>query len=176
MPKATPAARPTAAPANPARSGPPPRGVKATRVSLLLFATLLLVGLALYGVQGILQRALSAPNPTTLAERVCSDFETQNYTDLADQVDPAPTASATEPFSAAALRTQLIALDRIQGQVTRCDAGQIALSGSTGDQAQTLLTIQRQRLSASGTVLLVMRRGADGAWKVSRETGLTPGL
>ena len=74
------------------------------------------------------------------------------------------------------LAGDLIALDRIQGQVTRCDAGQIASSGSTGDQAQTLLTIQRQRLSASGTVLLVMRRGADGAWKVSRETGLTPGL
>jgi hypothetical protein len=176
MPKATPAARPAAAPAKLARSEAHPRGVKATRVSLLLFATLLLVGLALYGAQGILQRALSAPSPTTLAERVCSDFETQNYTDLADQVDPTPTASVTEPFSAAALRTQLIALDRIQGQVTRCDAGQIASSGSTGDQAQTLLTIQRQRLSASGTVLLVMRRGADGAWKVSRETGLTPGL
>src|SRR5689334_16534224 len=118
MPKATPAARSTASPAPDAHVNAQSGG--ATRITLLLFATFLLVGLALLGAQNVLQRALNAPNPSTLADRVCADFKAQNYSDLADLVDPASGASDAEPYSAAALRTQLISLDRIQGQVTRC--------------------------------------------------------
>jgi hypothetical protein len=173
MPKATPAARSTAAPL-PAKADARQSAGSATRISVLLFATFLLVGLALLGAQNILQRALNAPNPSSLAQRVCADFTTQNYPDLADQVDPASPSSDTEPFSAAALRTQLVSLDRIQGQVTRCDPGQ--MSSSAPDRAQALLVMQRQRQGAPTTVLLVMRRGDDGAWRVSRETNLTPGL
>ncbi len=163
MPKAAPEAQSNA-----------PQSGSATRISLLLFATFLLVGLALLGAQGILQRALNAPNPSSLADHVCADFKAQDYQDLANQVDPTSGASDAEPYSAAALRTQLISLDRIQGQVTRCDPGQVATSAP--DRAQALLVMRRQRQDAPGTVLLVMRRGDDGAWKISRETNLTPGL
>jgi hypothetical protein len=174
MPKATPAARSTASPLPAAKDNARQSGGSATRISLLLFATFLLVGLALLGAQNILQRAVNAPNPAGLADRICSDLRTQNYLDLADQVDPASPAPDTQPYSGAALRTQLISLDRIQGQVTRCDPGQV--SSSAPDRAQTVLVTQRQRQNAPTTVLLVMRRSADGSWKVSRETNLTPGL
>jgi hypothetical protein len=176
MPKATPAARPTATPARSERPDAPKRQGAATRITLLLFATLLLVGLAVVGAQGILQRALSAPSPSTLADRICADYRTQNYTDLTDQIDPAPTTPDAGPFSAAATRTQLISLDRIQGQVTRCDPGQVAQSSSTTDRAQALLVMQRQRQNAPVTLLIVMRQETDGSWKLSRETNLTPGL
>lgn len=176
MPKATPAARLTASPAPAVRAAPPRSGGNATRISLLLFAIFLLVGLALLGAQSILERAVNAPTPSGLAERICADYKSQNYPDLAAQIDPDSAAPDAEPFSAASLRTQLISLDRIQGQVTRCDPGQISPSDAATTQAQALLVMQRQRQSNPTTVLLVMRRGADGAWKVSRETNLTPGL
>jgi hypothetical protein len=173
MPKATPAARSTASPLPDAKASAPQRG-GAMRISLLLFATFLLIGLALLGAQNVLQRALIAPSPSTLAARICADYTEQNYPDLVDQIDPSSPAADSTPFSAASQRTQLVSLDRIQGQVTRCDPGQV--SSSTADQAQALLVIQRQRQNAPATVLLVMRRGADGSWTVSRETNLTPGL
>jgi hypothetical protein len=175
MPKASPVARSTASPLPAVKADSRQSGGGATRISLLLFATFLLVGLALVGAQNVLQRALNAPSPVDLADRVCGDFKAQNYQDLADQVDPASPGATDEPFSAAALRTQLIALDRIQGQVTRCDPGQVA-TGADPNRAQALLVIRRERLNAPATALLVMRRGADGVWRVSRETNLTPGL
>jgi hypothetical protein len=176
MPKATPAARSTASPLPTAKAGARQSSGNATRISLLLFTSFLLVGLALLGAQSILQRALNAPSPSSLAQRVCADFTTQNYPDLVDRVDPASPSSDAEPYSAAALRTQLVSLDRIQGQVTRCDPGQISPSDTATDHAQTLLVLRRQRQNAPTTVLLVMRRDVDGAWRVSRETNLTPGL
>jgi hypothetical protein len=174
MPKATPAARSTASPLPAAKAGAPRSGSSATRISLLLFATLLVVGLALLGAQNILQRGLNAPSPASLADHVCADLKAQNYSDLASQFDPASPAPDAQPFSAAIVRTQLISLDRIQGQVTRCDPGQV--SSSAPDRAQALLVTQRQGQSAPETILLVMRRGADGVWKISQETNLTPGL
>jgi hypothetical protein len=177
MPKATPAARSTASPIPTAKSAATQtQSGRATRISVLLFATFLLVGVALLGAQSILQRALNAPNPSALTQRVCADFQAQNYSDLADQIDPASPAPDAGPFSTAALRTQLVSLDRIQGQVTRCDPGQVSPSDPAASRAQALLVIQRQRQNAPTTVLLVMRRGTDGAWRVSRETNLTPGL
>jgi hypothetical protein len=175
MPKATPAARSTASPAPTAKSAATQSG-SATRISVFLFATFLLVGVALLGAQSILQRALNAPTPSVLAQRICADFTAQNYSDLDDQIDPASPAPDGETFNAAGLRTQLISLDRIQGQVTRCDPGQVSPSDTGADRAQALLVIQRQRQNAPTTVLLIMRRGGDGAWKVSRETNLTPSL
>ena len=174
MPKATPAARSTASPLPAAKASPAKSGGSATRISLLLFATLLVVGLALLGAQNILQRALNAPSPAALADHVCADLKAQNYSDLTGQFDPASPAPDDQPFSAAALRTQLISLDRIQGQVTRCEPGQV--SSSAPDRAQALLVTQRRNQNAPTTILLVMRRGADGEWTISRETNLTPGL
>ena len=91
-------------------------------------------------------------------------------------MDPASPAPDGETYSAVGIRTQLVSLDRIQGPVTRCDPGQVSPSDAGADRAQALLVIQRQRQNAPTTVLLVMRRGGDGAWKVSRESNLTPGL
>jgi hypothetical protein len=175
MPKATPAARSTASPLPAAKATTSKSGGSATRISLLLFVTFLLVGLALLGAQSILQRALNAPSPASLADHVCADLKTQNYSDLAGQFDPASPAPDAQPFSAATIRTQLISLDRIQGQVARCEPGQVS-SGADANKAQALLVTQRKGQNAPTTILLVMRRGADGAWKVSRETNLTPGL
>jgi len=174
MPKATPAARSTASPLPAAKAAPARSGSSATRISLLLFATLLVVGLALLGAQNILQRTLNAPSPSALADHVCADMKAQNYADLAGQFDPASPAPDDQPFSAAMIRTQLISLDRIQGQITRCDPGQV--SSSAPDRAQALLVTQRQRQTVPTTILLVMWRGTDGVWRISRETNLTPGL
>jgi hypothetical protein len=91
-------------------------------------------------------------------DRICSDLGTQNHL-IRRPGDPASPAPDTQPYSGAALRTQLISLDRIQGQVTRCDPGQV--SSSAPDRAQTLLVTQRQRQNAPTTVLLVMRGGEN---------------
>jgi hypothetical protein len=163
-----------ASPVPAAKAGPAKRGSSATRISLLLFATLLVVGLALLGAQSILQSALNAPSPAALADQVCADMKAQNYSDISSQFDPTSPAPDDQPFSAAMIRTQLISLDRIQGQITRCDPGQV--SSSAPDRAQALLVTQRRQQTVPATILLVMRRGSDGEWMISRETNLTPGL
>jgi hypothetical protein len=149
------------------------------RVLNITLVLAVLVGLAGFGAvraAELLQHALRpSADPAVLATTACTAYRTQNYQLLTQQIDSIPVPpSNNDPFNPEVVKTQLRALDKIQGVVQRCDLGRFGASGTGG---QYSIVLHRARMSEQITITLVLRLQQDSSWKISRETNFagTPG-
>jgi hypothetical protein len=153
-------------------TGPvPQRTSQPVRALLISLFLALPIGLAGYGAvraADILQHSMSVTGPIDVVTAACSAYKSQNYALLTQKIDPAPVPPAlTDAFNPNVVQTQLKALDKIQGTVDSCQPGQ---SATAGDELQYSISVQRTHHPLPITVVLVLRRAQDGAWKISRET------
>ena len=141
------------------------------RATLLLAATLLLLGAA--GAYGARQLAyvLAREQRTDTAIAVCTTLKSQQYETLAQMIDPAPVPQlAPGAFDQHALLAQLHTLDQQQGPVTSCTWRALQLND---DSATFLLTLRRQHATAPIGTLVILERTPDIGWRISRRSPFT---
>ncbi len=142
------------------------------RVALALALALMLVGLASTEGAVLLQRALRTPSADDIAQRICTAYQTENYSLLVNQIDPATIPpNVTTPWDAqaqAALADQLHTEDAALGKVTRCSYSALTVTG--GQQAATLrqyhFLLQRAKLYSTA---MNLKRQSDGSWLIARD-------
>lgn len=141
------------------------------RVTLLLAASLLLVGGASGFGAAQVRGVISREARTTVIATICPSLEKHEYGTLAAMVDPAPVAPlATRPFSARAFIAQLRIVDQRKGGVTHCSWRPAQLGDET---ASYHLLLRRPRIPVSIDLLVVLRHEPDNGWRISRSSPFT---
>ena len=148
-------------------------------MTLALVAICVLLGVAAYQSEQLLQHALHPQTSADVAALVCTSLKTQNYAQLTDKLDPAPTATPTTPASKTATKAptttptldeELRGLDTSQGKVTTCS---YQLLSENQTSAQYTLTLKRAKMPVPMGLLLVLSYHTTGAWMISPNTNFT---
>jgi hypothetical protein len=141
------------------------------RATLLLAASLLLVGGASGFGAARLRGVISREARTTVIAMICPSLEKHKYETLAAMVDPAPVAPlATTSFSPRAFIAQLRIVDQREGGVSQC-SWHPALFGD--ETASYHLLLRRPRIPVSIGLLVVLRHEPDNGWRISRSSPFT---
>jgi hypothetical protein len=141
------------------------------RATLLLAASLLLVGGASGFGAAQLRGVISREARTIAIATICPSLEKHEYDTLAAMVDPAPVAPlATRPFSPRTFIAQLRIVDQREGGVTHCSWRPALL----GDETTSYhLLLRRPHIPVSIDLLVVLRHEPDNSWRISRSSPFT---
>lgn len=141
------------------------------RASLLLAASLLLLGGAGGYGAAQLRQIISRQQRADAIAAVCATLQRQQYETLTGMVDPAPVApTATSPFDQQAFVAQLRALDQQEGAVARCSWHDIQVGNET---ASYHVSLRRPRIPLSIGLLVVLKHEPDNGWRISRQSPFT---
>lgn len=159
---------------------PPREGQATTLITVLLALALLGVGVASYQAATLLHYAVFGPSgvnatPASLASFACDAFRRQDYTRLAQNIDPAPIPPAvTSPFDAKKTVVRLQSLDASQGKVIACIANPYSAGAivKTDNAVRYEITIRRANGVGSTSGALVMRQQTSSPrlWFIGRDS------
>jgi hypothetical protein len=138
----------------------------------------------------LLEQATRAPTITDIAQSVCTDYTTQNYQLLINQIEPGPiTGGSSLPngfnlsgqFDSNAksqLTSALQSLDRSSGRVISCQQHQLTYHGSAANPSRAQFIFQMHRSGTPKVYSSLMNfTQASGTWLITRDSNFvgTPG-
>lgn len=136
------------------------------RVTLVLAVFLLLLG-AVAGLATFqLGRIVSRQIRSDTATEICTMLQHQQYTALAELVDPTPVPpSASGTFDPQKFQSQLQALDQQQGTVNDCSWSSLEISDESGTYQ---FVVRRRSPTVSSVATVVLEHEPDNGWLISR--------
>ena len=140
-------------------------------MALVLAAICVLLGVAAFQSEHLLEHALHPETSADVAALVCTSLKTQNYAQLSGKLDPATTPTPnTTPAKAPTLDEELRGLDASNGKVTTCS---YHLVSENQTSAQYTLTLKRAKMPVPMGLLLELNYHSTGAWMISPSTDFT---
>ncbi|HKT37511.1 MAG TPA: hypothetical protein VJR48_04010 [Ktedonobacterales bacterium] len=138
------------------------------RVTLVLAVSLVLLGTVAGVATFQLGRIVSRQVRADTAAEICTLLEHQQYTALAELVDPTPVPpSASGTFDAQKFQSQLQALDQQQGTVNDCSWSSLQLSDESGTYQ---IVVRRRSPTISSVVTVVLEHEPNNGWLISRSS------
>ena len=138
------------------------------RVTLVLAVSLVLLGTVAGVATFQLGRIVSRQVRADTAAEICTLLEHQQYTALAELVDPTPVPpSASGTFDAQKFQSQLQALDQQQGTVNDCSWSSLQLSDESGTYQ---IVVRRRSSTISSVVTVVLEHEPNNGWLISRSS------